>query len=126
MHSVIWFNPRHPQTMQAAVILGYISGVFGLLRSSALGGPLAPIMLLAALGALGGAFGVANNKRIGWVALAVASVVVALFFLGLVVWATQQGVNRAMQSLINTVFPVALVAAVLHPQTREYMKAWFD
>ena len=111
--------------MQAAVILGYISGVFGLLGASRIS-YIGPLALLAALGALGGAFGVANNKRIGWMALAASSVLVVLFLLVLLVVATRSGINSVLLALINTVFPVALVAAVFHPQTRDYMKAWFD
>ena len=76
-----WFNPSHPQTLQAAVILGYFAGVF-----SVLGGGLG---LLLGIGLFAGAFGSANNKKWGYVLLAVTSslrVLLIVLFPGLSSW----------------------------------------
>jgi len=114
-----WFNGSHPQTLQAGVILGYISAVFGLLA-----GPLFPLFI--GLGA--GAFVTANNKRWGYYLLAICASAVALFqILALVnVTATAFGVVRFLSTLNRIIFPVALAVAVLHRDSREYQRAWFE
>ncbi len=106
--------------MQAAVILGYITGVFALLGFSR-----NIILFPLALAIGGGAFGVANNKRIGWIALVIGSGLYALLkFLDVVVAFPQ--INFTLMAINALIFPGALVAAALHPHTREYMKAWFE
>ena len=117
-----WFNPSHPQTMQAAVVIGYISGFFALIGPARFFG----LALLAALAILGGAFGVANNKRIGWIALAAGSAFFVLLRVLDLLLSISGGVNATLFQLNAMVFPVALLAAVLHPHTREYMKVWFE
>ncbi len=115
-----WFNPSHPQTLQAAVILGYISAVFGLLG-------LRYLFLLPLLIGLGaGAFGSANNQKWGYFLLAICSVLIALFrFLDLV-GALDNGVIDILRMLNIMVFPTALAVAALHPHSREYQKVWFE
>ncbi|MGF1597347.1 MAG: hypothetical protein ACFCVK_10545 [Acidimicrobiales bacterium] len=115
-----WFNPSHPQTLQAAVILGYFSAVFGLLNS----GSALFLMLFIAVGV--GAFGSANNKRWGYVLLTVAAVAIALFWLVVFVTSIGQPIEFTLLRLNGTIFPTALAVAVLHPHTREYQKVWFE
>ncbi len=114
-----WFNGSHPQTLQAGVILGYISAVFGLLA-----GFLFPLFI--GMGA--GAFVTANNKRWGYYLLAICASVVAVFrVLGLIGVVTGSfGVVPFLVALNGLIFPVALAAAVLHTNSREYQKAWFE
>ncbi len=109
--------------MQAAVIIGYLSGVFALLGVS---GGLAPLLLLASLAMIGGAFGVANNKRIGWIALLLGSGLFVLLRALEFLLSISGGVNSTLFAINASIFPVALLAAVLHPHTRDYMKAWFE
>lgn len=116
-----WFNPSHPQTLQAAVILGYISAVFGLLA----GAGLLPLLLLF-IGLGVGAFGSANNKRWGYYLLAVCAVLVALFWMVLFVNSLGTTVVNSLQQLNGLVFPTALAVAALHPHSREYQKVWFE
>ncbi len=108
--------------MQAAVFIGYLSGVFALIGGSR----YYELVLLAALAMLGGAFGVANNKRIGWIALLSGAAFFVLLRLVDLLFAVSSGLNPVLLQLNATVFPVALLAAVLHPHTREYMKVWFE
>lgn len=115
--------------MQAAVFLGYISGVFALLfgtRISGLPGAFAGLGLLAAIGLFGGAFGTANNKRIGWVVLAASATLYGLVAVLGIVFSIGDGPIATMFALNASVFPLALVAAALHPHTRAYMKSWFE
>lgn len=108
--------------MQAAVVIGYISGFFALLG----GARFFELALLAAIAILGGAFGTANNKRIGWIALLAGSSFFVLLRILDLLLSVSDGVNATLFQLNATVFPVALLAAVLHPHTREYMKVWFE
>lgn len=108
--------------MQAAVFLGYLSGVFGLLFGSRFGG----LGLLAAVGLFGGAFGTANNKRIGWVVLAASACFFGLLSALAIALSVGSGPISTMFALNASVFPFALVAAALHPHTRSYMKSWFE
>jgi len=111
--------------MQAAVFIGYLSGLFALLGIGA-SGVLAPLMLIAAIAMAGGAFGVANNKRVGWIALLAGSSLFALLGGLRLLLAFTDGINPSLEAINALIFPVALVAAVVHPHTRDYMKAWFE
>jgi len=121
-----WLNRSQPMTLQAGVILGYISAFFGLFQA----GFFFPVFL--GMGA--GAFVTANNKRWGYYLLAIcASLVGVILLLSLVsallgFSASDLGssVVRILFQLNNMVFPIALAVAVLHRQSREYQKIWFD
>ena len=115
-----WLNHAHPQTLQAAVILGYLSAVFGLFFGATLIFPLF-------IGIGVGAFGSANNKRWGYYLLAICASLVALFWVLLFLGSLPSGDLVAILSLASaTVFPGALAVGVLHPHSREYQKAWFE
>ena len=119
-----WFNPSHPQTLQAAVILGYISAVFGLLGARNLPFIGLALLLFIALGV--GAFGSANNKRWGYYLLTIsATFIAALWVLALVI-SVGSPLHITLQVLNSCVFPTALAVAALHPHSREYQKIWFE
>lgn len=128
-----WFNPSHPQTLKAAIILGYLSAVFEALGSGVRSYGALILMLSIGLGA--GAFGSANNKKWGYLALAGCATGLAAFDLfdlqrALYQLAFQSGpwlkqLKVLVQSLNRTVFPIALAAAALHSESRRYQKAWF-
>ncbi len=116
-----WFNRSHPQTLTTAVFLGYFAAVFGLLGA---GVNDAALQLLASIAIGVGAFGTANNKRIGYYALGVASVAQVLLILALLRYGLD--LKLTLMLVVNRlVFPVALVAAVFHPHSREYQRVWF-
>lgn len=117
-----WLNRSHPPTLQAAVILGYLSAVLGLLFFPAL------YLLPLYLGVGVGAFATANNRRWGYILLAVCAVLIALLFLVDLVDVVLAGtrLETTLLYLNRTVFPTALAVAVVHAQSREYQKIWFD
>jgi TM2 domain-containing membrane protein YozV len=115
-----WFNPSHPQTLQAAIFLGYISAVFGVL----FGGVGYFLILFIGVGV--GAFGSANNQRWGYFLLAACSLLIALFWVATLAINLSGGVVPVLRVLNQMVFPVALAAAALHPHSREYQKVWFE
>src|SRR5487761_667692 len=64
-----FLDPSQPQTLQGAVMLCYITAVFGLLTLFALG-----LLSLLPLGLAFGAYGIANEKRWGyWLAVVLAA-----------------------------------------------------
>jgi hypothetical protein len=112
-----WTNPSQPQTLQIAVFLLYANALFGVIFQ-------APFALFGILGFLvivayaAGGFGIANDQNWGYgLALAVAALVMvaSIFVLGL-----------APRSLVNLMFDVALLALLLHPQSRSYQQIWFS
>ena len=119
---VRWTNPSQPQTLQVAVFLLYATAVFSVL--SLLRGGILLLPLVA--GEVAAGFGVANEKKWGyWLGVAMAFAPFALrFFLYRSIGAAL-GLGPSVLSLINVMFEVALVALLLHPQSREYQRIWF-
>jgi len=113
-----FFNQTQPQTLQIAVMLLYINGAFKLL-----GGWIFFLPGLLLIGALAaGGYGIANEKKWGYqvgVGAAIANLVLPLALAG-----TEAALSNAF-FLLGVIFDVALVALVLHPQSREYQKIWF-
>ena len=118
-----WLNRSHPPTLQAAVFLGYLSAFFGLLFVGA-----SAVFLPIYIGLGVGAFVTANNRRWGYILLAVCATIVALLFLWLLVNSIRLGfpLEIILARLNRTVFPTALAVAVLHTQSREYQQVWFE
>ena len=102
-----WTNPSQPQTLQIAVFLLYINAVF-----MVLGGALgAPFYLLLAAGLVVSGFGIANERRWGYIlGLICAGALLLRFTFG----------------IIGLMFNVALLALLLHPQSRDYQRIWFS
>jgi hypothetical protein len=101
-----WTNPSQPQTLQIAVLLLYINAVFGLLFG-VLGTAFGVVLIV---GGIGAGFGIANERRWGYV-------------LGVVVAALNVLLN--LGTVVGLMFAVALVALLLHPQSRDYQRIWF-
>jgi hypothetical protein len=109
-----WTNPSQPQTLQIAVFLLYIDAVLALLR----GGGLYLISFLLIAGGIAAGFGIANEKRWGYgLGLVMAGMPFALRLL------FSQDFRLG---LINLIFDIALVALLLHPQSRDYQRIWFS
>jgi hypothetical protein len=111
-----WMNQSQPQTLQISVFLLYINAFFTAFYGGL--GTAIGLVLIAANVAAG--FGVANEKKWGYgLALAVA-------FLPFVLRLLLSGIDDVLgTNLINLMFEIALVALLLHPQSREYQRIWF-
>ena len=112
-----WTNPHQPQTLQIGVFLLYANAVFTLfwlLRANVF--PL--LFLLAVVGAAAGAYGIANEQKWGYF----LGLAMAFFPFALRVY---YGVGIFSTGLINLMFEIALVALLLHPQSRDYQRIWF-
>ena len=106
-----------PQTLQIAVYLLYGNAVLGLLFGAFAGGAgiglLLSLLLLVAEAA--GGFGVANERKWGYIVALVAAVLpFALAFLG-----------YGAIGILSLIFEIALLVALLHPMSRNYVKLWF-
>ncbi len=124
-----WFNSGHPQTLQVAVMLLYLNGVLSLFGGLFVGG-YGLIGLVFIIGMIAGAYGIANSFRWGYrLAVVAAGLQLAFSLFTLVVLAEvlKLHVFRAVgSSVITLIFQVALMFALLHPQSREYERIWFE
>jgi len=110
-----WVNPSQPQTLQMAVFLLYIDA--GLLVIQ--GGLLSPFFTLFIVGDAAGAFGMANERRWGY------GLGLAMAFLPFVYRVINGQSPIAGMGILNLMFAIALVALLLHPQSRDYQRIWF-
>jgi hypothetical protein len=109
MDSRRWVNPSQPQTLQIAVFLLYFTAVF-----SVIFGGLSVFSLLVAAGSAAGGYGIANEQKWGYgLGIGMAFLPFAFLLMG------------APLNIINLMFDVALVALLLHPQSRDYQRIWF-
>jgi hypothetical protein len=118
-----WLDRTQPQTLYIATLLMYFNAALSLLfgatryNTSVFGihhGSLLIGLLLIA-GEIGGAWGIANEKKWGYI----VALVVAFLLLAETVLSFYSG------ALLTLIFEIALVALLLHPQSREYRRIWF-
>lgn len=119
-----WYNPRQPQTLQLSQILLYVNAVSSLLSGLVFGG-VGLIGLVLIAGEVFAAHGIANGRRQGWiVGIVVACLALAFSLLVLPLFLRAFSIN--ITYLINLMFEIALVVALIHPQSREYQRIWFS
>ncbi|MEA2716939.1 MAG: hypothetical protein QOI99_1256 [Actinomycetota bacterium] len=113
-----WLNPSQPQTLQIAVFLLYINSAFlvlDLLLASAF-----PLLYLGIIvGQVAAGYGIANERKWGYglgIAMAILPFLLRFYYLG----NPLSGTN-----LISLMFEIALIALLVHPQSRDYQRIWF-
>ena len=108
-----------PQTLQIAVFLLYINAAFTVFAMIRYG--IFPILLVATVaGSVAAGFGIANERKWGYV------LGVVMAFLPFVLRVYYLGADAVLATnLINLMFEIALVALLLHPQSRDYQRIWF-
>jgi len=79
-------------------------------------------VLAGALAYAFAALGIANGQKLGWV----VGVVVSSGAVIIPILAWLRGVPFSGAYLLTMMFNVALVVVLLHPQSREYQRIWFD
>ncbi len=99
-----------------ATFLLYIEAFFNVLTIN-------PLLLLVAVGQVAGGLGIANEKRWGYY-LAVGTSAIALYPL-LRIITSGLGQLFSLTVILNFLFPVVLVALLVHPMSRQYQKIWF-
>jgi len=106
-----WFPVHQPETLQAAAILLYWSAFLGLITGLAVGGAGRYALVLTAAEA-GGAFGIANERRGGYVLALLAAIIPLVLVI-------------AVAGLLGLIFQIALVALLVHPRSRDYYRLWY-
>ena len=102
----------HPQTLASATMLLYIEGVFNLVRGQ--------VLFLVGVAMFPAAWAIANDKRWGW-RLGVVAASLAVFIR--LAW---YGLSSPISLAFALLFPVVLLAPLVHPQSREHQRIWFD
>jgi hypothetical protein len=116
-----WVNNTQPQTLQIAVFLLYINAFFELLGR----GFVVPLGLALIAGQVAAGSGIANERKWGYglgVVMAFVPLVLRVLISG-PLGALGGGANLA--TLMSLMFEVALIALLLHPQSRDYQRIWF-
>ena len=112
MPSNRWLDRTQPQTLYMATIIMYINAVFGIIDRAAFVFPLGTLLVL---GPVAAGWGIANEKKWGyWLGVALTALEVAFLVL-----------YFSFGAVINLLFYGALLALLLHPQSRAYRKTWF-
>jgi len=117
-------NPSQPQTLVIAVYLLYLNAAFGILnilragRVIALSGIGIIYYALVIGGGILGGRGISNERKWGYnlgLATAFAPFALAFYLVG----------NPFAGDILSLIFEIALVALLLHTQSREYRRIWF-
>jgi hypothetical protein len=116
MESRRWLNPSQPQTLQIAVFLLYFNAVSLVI----FGGGSYTILegLGIAAGNVAGGFGIANEQKWGY-GLGIGMALVPFLF------SLARYGEFYVFGLISLMFDIALIALLLHPQSRDYQRIWF-
>lgn len=125
-----WYNPNLPQTLVISQFLLYFDAFWALLGVLS-GQGLGLLGLLVLAGYIYGAAGIASEIRTGYrVAVVVSFLPLALRLLvsfgrtgGLL---GNLGFVLVGASIVNALFEYALIALLLHPQSRDHERIWFS
>lgn len=121
-----WVNQSQPQTLFSASLLLYINAAFAVLVLLASGGGTLTTVDLVyfALTIVGGAaagWGIANERK--WEGYVLGLIVALTPFVLRLLFSTSH--NPFGTTILTLLFEIALVALLLHPQSREYARTWF-
>jgi hypothetical protein len=110
-----WFPAHQPQTLQIAVALLYWNAALSLISFLFVGGISRLILAALIVAEVAGGFGIANERKWGYrTAVAAALLPFVLLVLGFV-----------GGGLLTLLFEIALVALLVHNQSRAYYRTWF-
>jgi hypothetical protein len=111
-----FLNTSQPQTLVIGTLLLYFDAFFNIIA----GGPYAAELIIIGLVMAAGGFGIANERRWGYVLGVIGAV------LQLLVLLAAFGVDvLGGLVFITLIFDVALIALLVHPMSRDYQKIWF-
>ncbi len=127
-----WVNQSQPQTLVIATFLLYFGAVFVVLGNgpqlgAAIGGSNANAIenlarVFVAVGGVYAGYAIANEQKLGYyIGIAVA----ALPLVAKVLIMVRYHVGPFDFDLVNLLFEVALLALILHTQSRNYVRIWF-
>ncbi len=118
MNEPRFLNQFQPQTLVIGTMLCYLDAAFGLLFGIASTSLLLGLITIVGLAA--GGYGIANEKRWGYrVAVGAACLQVVMLF------AVAGSDVFGFPLILTFFFDGALVALLLHRESREYQRIWF-
>jgi len=129
-----WYNPRLPQTLVISQWLLYFNAfwaLFAVLTGGVMGSAIGAALLLGTLGAnVYGAYGIANELKRGYQVAVVAAFLPIAVRLVIVVISRASIVRNlgfilVPGDVISAIFVYALIALLLHQQSREHQRIWF-
>lgn len=129
-----WYNPRLPQTLVISQWLLYFNAfwaLFAVLTGGVMGSAIGAALLLGTLGAnVFGAYGIANELKRGYQVAVVAAFLPIAVRLVIVVISRASIVRNlgfilVPGDVISAIFVYALIALLLHQQSREHQRIWF-
>lgn len=129
-----WYNPRLPQTLVISQWLLYFNAFWALvavLTGGVMGSAIGAALLLGTLGAnVFGAYGIANELKRGYQVAVVAAFLPIAVRLVIVVISGASIVRNLRfilvpGDIISAIFVYALIALLLHQQSREHQRIWF-
>lgn len=129
-----WYNPRLPQTLVVSQWLLYFNAfwaLFAVLTGGVMGSAIGAALLLGTLGAnVFGAYGIANELKRGYQVAVVAAFLPIAVRLVIVVISGASIVRNLRfilvpGDIISAIFVYALIALLLHQQSREHQRIWF-
>jgi hypothetical protein len=113
-----FLNQSQPQTLVLGTLLLYVNAVFGLLGGIIGAGIFLGLLTIVAL-ALGG-YGIANEWKWAYGLAVVASILQLILLLAVFGFSVFE-----FPVIITLLFDGALVALLLHPESRSYQRIWF-
>jgi hypothetical protein len=129
-----WVNQSLPQTLQIAVFLLYFQAVFSLLfgvDQQLIAFPAPRLVQFAiVIGSAAGGFLIANEKKWGYrIGVAVAAMPLlarAMLAFGISLGVPVVGrISPLSYNVIGLLFEIALLALLLHTQSRQHQRIWF-
>jgi hypothetical protein len=135
-----WVNPSQPDLLQIATWLAYFRAAFTLLFGLEFQYIVLPLpdllRFLVVPGLLaGGAYLMANGKRLGWYLLLAAAALplAARLLLAFGIYLRDTIAEQIIGSqspldydFLGLIFEVALLALLVHPRSRQYEKVWLE
>ena len=119
MNESRWIDRSQPERLVQGTMMLYVTAAFDLLNGVISGGSgFGLVFLLIAAGKAAGGYGIANEKKAGYLAGcigAVGSLVVALILLP----------GNPVLGLIGVAVDAWVVSLLLHDTSRGYQRIWF-
>ena len=107
-----WLDRTQPQTLMMATILMYMNAALGVIDGEVAAVPIGTVLVA---GQVASGWGIANEKKWGyWLGVVLAAVQLAFLIL-----------YFSFAAILNLAFFAALLALLLHPQSRSYRRTWF-
>jgi hypothetical protein len=114
-----WIDHSQPGRLVQGTMMLYITALFDVLNAVSFSGTrLAPLFLLIAAAKVAGGYGIANEKKAGYIAgtgAAIASVVLSLLLLP----------NSPVFGLIGLAIDAWVASLLIHDSSRSYQRIWF-